>query len=97
MLENSVIRQSGQAWKLIIAILALLIGSFAPLYAASGISWTTGSVIAVAGYAFGVLAIRCANCGSRWFWEAALGNSGYGQLFSQSKCPKCGTDYSEAR
>lgn len=90
MLEQSVIRQSGQVWKLAVSICALLVGSFAPLYPDSGISWTTGTIIAVFGYAFGVLAIRCSKCGSRWFWQAAIGNIGYGPLFKRSSCPKCG-------
>jgi len=93
MLNNSVLRRSGQLWKLVIAVLALLVGSFAPLYEASGISWTVGSIIAIAGYAFGIVSIRCTSCGVRWFWEAATDAGIYGPLFKKPDCPKCGHDY----
>jgi hypothetical protein len=93
MLKKSVITRSGQLWKLVIAILALLVGSFAPLYPVTSISWTAGMVIAIIGYLFGVLAIRCKDCGKMWFWEAAKDAGLYGPLFKQSACPNCGQEY----
>lgn len=93
MANNSVIRLSGQLWKLVVALLALLVGSFAPLYEPSGISWTAGSIIAIAGYAFGIISIQCSHCGVRWFWQAATDGSVYGRLFKQSSCPKCGYNF----
>jgi hypothetical protein len=93
MLKKSVITRSGQLWKLVIAILALLVGSFAPLYPVTSISWTAGMVIAIIGYLFGVLAIRCKDCGKMWFWEAAKDSRLYGPLIQQSACPNCGQEY----
>ena len=95
MLEQSVVTRSGQSWKLVTAIVALLIGSFAPLFAASGISWTVGTVIAIVGYAFGIVAIRCASCGNRWFWEAAMDAGLYAKIFRSSSCLSCGTDFAQ--
>jgi hypothetical protein len=46
MFENSVLSKTGQLWKLCIAILLMLIGSFAPLSAGSGIDWTWGTILA---------------------------------------------------
>ncbi len=89
MLKSSLLGLSGQLWKLVVAILALIIGSFAPVFPALGISWTAGTVIAVVGYAFGLISIQCAHCGSRWLWEATKGSIGYSPLFKQSSCPKC--------
>jgi hypothetical protein len=89
MLNNSVISRSGQTWKLLAAILALLIGSFAPLYPELGISWTAGTVLAFAGYGFGLIAIRCSKCRSMWFWEAAKDAGLYGPLFKKPACPVC--------
>lgn len=89
MLPNSVIRATGQNWKLGLAILSLLVGSFAPLFHGSGISWTGGTVLACAGYAYGLLAIRCPDCGIRWFWQAALQAELYKPLMTQSNCPSC--------
>lgn len=91
--KTSVIRLTGQYWKLAVGVLALLIGSFAPMVEASGISWTSGTVVACAGYAFTCLAVRCPGCGSRWFWQAALDASLYAPLFKRTACPKCGRDF----
>jgi hypothetical protein len=89
MFKKSVIFQSGQSWKLLAAIMILLSGSFAPLFPTLGISWTAGTVLAFAGYGFGLISIRCAKCHSMWFWEAAKDPGLYGPLFKNSTCPVC--------
>lgn len=89
MLETSLLGLSGQLWKLFVAILALIVGSVAPLFPALGVSWTAATVITVVGYAFGLISIQCKYCGSRWLWEATKGSIGYAPLFKQSSCPKC--------
>jgi hypothetical protein len=91
--QSSVIRLTGQMWKLVAGIAALLIGSFAPLFEASGISWTSGTVLAIAGYVFACVAVRCPSCGRRWFWQAALDAGLYGPLFRSSACPACKRDF----
>jgi protein-S-isoprenylcysteine O-methyltransferase Ste14 len=93
MLKASLLGRTGQLWKLIVAVGALLIGSFAPLYPALAISWTVGTVIAIAGYVFGIIVIRCASCGNRWLWGATKGDFGYSVLFNQAKCPGCQHDF----
>jgi hypothetical protein len=95
MLKQSVVSQSGQFWKLAVAVIALLVGSIAPLFPDLGISWNWGTVIAIAGYAFGMLAIRCKECSKMWFWESAKDARLYGPIFKQSGCPNCGHDFSE--
>ena len=95
MLKNSVIAKSGQAWKLWAVIAALLIGSFAPLFPATRISWTSGTVLVVVAYVLGMLLIRCNNCKSLWFWEAAKDARLYGPLFKQSDCPACKHHYGD--
>jgi hypothetical protein len=89
MLKQSVISRSGQSWKLVAAILALVFGSFAPLFSITGVSWTGGTIITIVGYIFGVLSIRCVTCGSRWFWQAAMDVDLYKPLFTRSACPVC--------
>lgn len=85
---------TGQRWKLAVALTALVVGSIAPVWPdVTGIGWIAGSVIAVAGYAYGCLGIRCPACGSRWFWEAALDAGLYGPLFRGSACPACKRDF----
>lgn len=89
MLDNSVIGRTGQAWKLYLAIALMLYGSFAPLWPTLRTSWTLGTIIVVAGYAFGIWFITCPKCRNRWFWSAALDGRLYGPLFKASDCPAC--------
>ncbi len=93
MFKNSVLSRTGQLWKLYIAILLLLIGSFAPLWEGSGIDWTWGTILAIAGYAYGALFIVCPKCSNRWFWSAALDATLYGPLFRKSACPACKQEF----
>jgi len=95
MFKNSVLGQSGQLWKFYVAVIALLVGSIAPLFPESGVSMTSGSVLAIAGYVFGMVAIRCSECGSMWFWEAAKDAGLYGTIFKKSCCPSCQHSYSK--
>ena len=95
MFSESVISQSGQLWKFLIAMVALLVGSFAPLFVEEIISWTTGSVMAIGGYVFGLLAIKCKDCNKMWFWEAALDARLYKPILKESGCPCCQHRYGE--
>lgn len=95
MAQTSVISLTGQYWKVGVGTLAMLVGSFAPLFEASGLSWTWGTVVAVVGYAFTCLAVRCPACGGRWFWQAALDASLYVPLFRSSACPQCKRDLAQ--
>lgn len=96
MASSSVIGLTGQFWKLAIGVAALLVGSVAPLFEASGMSWTVGTIVACVGYAFPCYAVRCPGCGSRWFWQAALDATWYPPLFKGSSCPACKHDYSRS-
>ena len=40
MFGNSVVARTGQSWKLILSILLMVIGSFAPLWEGFRINWT---------------------------------------------------------
>lgn len=93
MFANSVIGRTGQSWKLVIAILLMVIGSFAPLWEGFRINWTLGTILVIVGYAFGVWYITCPKCGNRWFWAAALDATLYGPLFKASACPACKQDF----
>jgi hypothetical protein len=91
--QNSVLARTGQMWKLVLAVLLLLVGSFVPFFEASGLSWTAGTILAIVGYAFGCYAICCPACGNRWLWSAALDASHYKPLFTGSACPMCKHDF----
>ncbi|MGI9290591.1 MAG: hypothetical protein ACR2QG_04840 [Gammaproteobacteria bacterium] len=90
MFTSSLLARSGQLWKFVFAVLALLVGSFAPLYPETGLSWTAGTVIAIGGYGFAIWSIHCAKCGSRWLWEATKGEDGYEFIYKSAKeCSGC--------
>ena len=89
MPSKSLLRNTGQTWKLVVAIGALLLGSILPAFPATGLSWTAGTMLALAGYAFGVLLIRCPACGARWFWDALMRAEIYKDVFTKPECPAC--------
>jgi hypothetical protein len=94
MFKDSVLSKTGQLWKVWLGILALVLGSTVPLVEASGMSWTTGTIIAVVGYGFTLAFVLCPSCGLRWFWKALLYSEMYVPLFKQPTCPGCKHDFS---
>ena len=97
MFGKSVVAKTGQSWKLVIAIVLMVVGSFAPLWEGFGINWTVGTILVIVGYAFGIWFIVCPGCGNRWFWSAALDATLYGPLFKGSACPACKRDFEGGR
>jgi hypothetical protein len=93
MFKNSVLTRTGQMWKLVVSVVALLAGSFVPLFPAAGMSWTVGTIVAIGGYIFGMATIRCQNCKKFWFWEASLDAGMYKPLFTKTRCPNCKHNY----
>lgn len=89
MFANSALARTGQLWKFWLAIVALLIGCIAPAFPSTGLSWTAGTILAIAGYAYGLWFIRCPECGDRWMWQAALDAGLYKPLMTKPECPAC--------
>lgn len=89
MLGNSVVGTTGQGWKLVAALVAILAGGVLPAFPATGMSWTVGTIIAIAGYALGVALIRCPVCKARWFWDALMQPELYKQVLTHADCPAC--------
>ena len=98
----SILRKSGQWWKLAVAFWGMLLGSAAvffgsihltpdgPVYplflVLSGLSLSLGTFV------FACRSIRCSNCGSRWLWTAITAQKAGNWLrwlLSNSTCPKC--------
>ena len=92
-MSESIIGRTGQWWKVIIGVAALLFGSIAPLFEATGITVTVGTAIAVVGYGFSVALTSCPGCGERWFWKALVDAGLYKPLFTKPTCPGCGREY----
>ncbi|MFK8015064.1 MAG: hypothetical protein AB8G17_06455 [Gammaproteobacteria bacterium] len=95
MMNNSVIRHSGQVWKLVLAALLMIAGSVLPLFEQLGISWTVGTIIAAAGYVLALAGLVCPSCKARWMWMATLDATLYGPLFKESSCPKCERNFAD--
>ncbi len=89
MFKKSVIRTTGQWWKLVLGVVALVAGSTVPFFEVGGLSWTGGTVIAVIGYGFMLAAIRCPGCNQRWFWRALIYSEMYRPLLTRPNCPSC--------
>ena len=100
MYEESIIRKTGQWWKLGLAFGGFFVGGILILGGLTVIaSNQTAILVVLAGIVFGVAsfvyscsAIRCPSCGARWVWLGISGKS-TGQwlnwLLNQSSCPKC--------
>ena len=59
--------------------------------------WMAKIVLAVVGYAFGCLFIRCPDCGNRWFWSAALDGGLYKPLMTAPACTSCKKEFGATR
>jgi hypothetical protein len=101
--EQSVLRRAGQAWKLRLALVGLLLGGGLMLWAQWRIAGLTaeqftvlilsGVVVALASLFGACLAIRCPACGSKWLWQAVRekhSSSWLAWLLEQKTCPTCG-------
>ena len=101
--EQSVLRRAGQAWKLQVAFVGLLIAGVLMVWAQLKITSLTAeqfTFLTLAGVAmalvslFGAcIAIRCPSCGSKWLWQAVRNkhsNSWLAWLLEQKACPTCG-------
>ncbi len=103
MFNQSIIRSSGQWWKVVISFCSVVIGGLSLLLGLHTLRGNNsnlviflilfGILLGLSGIAFAIFAIRCRNCGARWVW-LALSKQKYNQwlfwLLSQSKCPTCG-------
>jgi hypothetical protein len=101
MLESSVIKRTGQLWKIGATICVVLVGGALLFYGIAtdaskgdGGSWiVVGIVLTAAGLLYACITVRCPRCGARWVWMAVRerSSSTYGTwLVALSACPKCG-------
>jgi hypothetical protein len=104
MLEQSVLRTSGQWSKTVFFFVALFAGAGAVTLAvqligesrpnempASYVFWLLGTGFLVWGFAllFGVTAIGCRACGVRWLWAGASGKLGRDWINDLLHKPDC--------
>src|SRR5215831_12577190 len=89
MFERTIIKRSGQWWKALASIFAVLGGASVmflglallqrtpsrPLYSFSALLSLGGLFIGILGFAFACVSIRCGSCGARWVWLAITQHS----------------------
>ncbi len=101
LFASSIIRRSGQWWKVVAASWAVILGggfvgypliqisNMAPERAA--VFAMVGGALALLGFLIACIAVRCQNCGARWIWlgmtKQDAGN--WVNWLAQSECPKC--------
>jgi hypothetical protein len=100
-LASSVIRKSGQWWKVAIASWAVILGAGLVAYQLTQLSGTSpesppifawvGSALALIGFLIACIAVRCQNCGVPWIWLGMTQQSAGSWMNSlaQSECPRC--------
>lgn len=100
--KNSILCCTDQAWKMWIlhvsGFIAIPLIIATELFSSSLVArdhallLLLGITLAIGGFAFPCLSIKCPDCGDRWFWRAVSqkksGNSV--KWFEQSACPVCG-------
>ena len=102
MFQNSIIRHSGQMWKLHLATLGLAISGIGMVAAKVEINSMSpahfaeamiGSVlVGLAAIAFACGSVRCPRCGARWVWMVVNGeahDAWVRWLSDLRRCPKC--------
>src|SRR3989442_13938875 len=102
MFQVSIIRHSGQMWKLHVATLALAvsgigmvtskiqINSISPIQFAGTMIGSV--VVGLAALVFACSSVRCPRCGARWVWMAVSGEGHEAWvrwLSNLRRCPQC--------
>jgi hypothetical protein len=101
LFASSVIRRTGQWWKVAAAFWAIILGSGLVWYHAAQIGMNAperlpviamlGCTLILIGFLIAWMAVRCQSCGARWIWigmtDQDAGN--WVNWLAQSKCPQC--------
>lgn len=103
MFESSIIKQTGQWWKVTVAICGCLLAGIAMVVAklSSGqltpesfaMTMSLGSALFLGSCCYACLSIRCPSCSKRWLWAAVRTPKAGGWLswlLAQRACPGCG-------
>jgi rubredoxin len=110
MFDNSIVRKTGQMWKVYLGILGFLAGVvtmevgflLSPASTVGAVVLVVGINIMLGSSAFAMAAIRCPDCRANFVWEArATAGRHPGNLFSElsklSECPRCANQGDSAK
>ena len=98
---QSVLRASRQLWRLVAAVVVVLLASVVfydaskpvPAVFANPAFLILAAVASGAALIWALWSVRCPKCQARWFWIAATTQSAWGQgdaLLRPTRCPRCG-------
>jgi len=95
MHSNTVMKASGQIWKIYITTVGIWIGISLSIIGILGNIYYVpiGLVLGLFSIAYCCLAIRCPECGQHWYWQAIKRGMKFGwlkRLIYQSECQSCG-------
>jgi hypothetical protein len=103
MFDSSVIKKTGQWWKMLAAFSGIVAGgvimaiAFAVMNSLTAESFFVcmfvGMVFVFVSACFGCISIRCPSCGKRWIWEAVRkqpASMWLASLLGNRVCPDCG-------
>ena len=104
MFNESIIKKTGQWWKLGLSFFGELLGVVIMFFGLSNLEKNNlffilaliGITIGLASFIFFCISIKCPNCKEKWAWLAVSKknpNKWLNWLITQSKCPKC--DYTK--
>lgn len=102
MFDNSIIKKTGQMWKLYLSFILLLLGvaslfigiKIAEIKSHSLAAFLVlgGLIVGLSSLIFGIVSVRCPNCKAPWLWQGMSGQSPGNWLIwlmSRTACPKC--------
>jgi hypothetical protein len=109
--EHSIVRTTGQIWKVhvsglgtLVAIALILLAFLVFTFPVNNFRFVTanvlGTTLAISSHIFAVVSIKCPSCESRWVFQAIYRKRGinwYDWLAAQAVCPKCGYSADGAR
>lgn len=109
MFDSSIVKKTGQIWKLGVFAACVLAGGAClllarPVFQGNGNEqylafFAAAPVLILGGMAFAAISIRCPQCGVRWFWSAiskSEHNTWLAQALGHPHCPGCGSEGSDA-
>jgi hypothetical protein len=104
MFDSSVIKRTGQWWKVLLALwggLAFGAAAFVAARVIQPVGWSgpltlSGSLAGVGCFAFLCWSIRCPRCGARWYWLSVSDSAAKGwdrHVLLRPTCPACGAEF----
>lgn len=104
ILEHSIIRSSGQIWKVhvwalgtLASLAAVLVAFLVFAFPRNNVWFVSanvfGTILVICSFVFALISIKCPSCEKKWILDAIFRNremNWYDWLDAQATCPNCG-------